>query len=167
MMRPADRNAEFNFQLVAHHMGLAATDIGERIVATQAENPDEAVRLTDLLLQLHLAFTGSPEIRDAGLLKTDHPALAAQRAQIQDIANRVKNVAAASVDLVRSPRQQWPRGRSALESQVQALREFLASSPPADVALFPNGPQFPVAAAGDTGQQARTVSEGSGRTISR
>lgn len=162
MLRPSSRINQFNFELIAQHVGQAALSLGSEIVQIQAENPERAVRLTDLLYQLYLGLIGTSEIRDAGLLKTDHPSLAAQRATVQQIADRVRDVLAAAIELTRDAApQQRPQYRQALSGRLDTLRSTLSNTRPTSLVLYPGGPQFPIADAGGTGTQARGESASS------
>jgi hypothetical protein len=145
MLRPNVQNPRYNFELIAHHMGGAAADIGDVIVAEGTANPVFATRLADQLLVLLSGIEGDPQIRNAGLLRVDHPNVANQRAAIQGVLDRVREVARAAVELSRSAGVQRAQRTAEVAAAVQALRAHLAKSPPADLALFPDGPTFPLA----------------------
>lgn len=166
MLRPTTRTNQYNFQLIALHIGNAAIDLATQIVETQAENPERAVRLTDLLFQLYLGLVGTSQVRDAGLLKMEHPSLAEQRASIQQIADRVRDVLASAVELTRDAApQQRPQYRQALQGRIDTLKSTLAAVKPASLALYPGGDQFPVGVADAApGPQARLDS---GQTTGR
>lgn len=144
MLRPSERNSGYNFALIAHHMGLAAADIGDIVVAEGTANPIRANRMTDLLLVVLSGLEGDPEIRNAGLLRADHGNLASQRAAVQAVADQVKALASAAVTLSGSAGAQRAPRTAEVTAAVQALRAHLAKSPPSDLALFPDGPKFPV-----------------------
>jgi hypothetical protein len=143
MLRPSAQDAKYNFELVAHHMAIAATEIAEKVAEAQANSSGQAARLADQLVQLYLGFEGDPALR-AGILRSDHQNLSAQRGKIRQLADQVKAVAVAAVDLSRAPRAQQEAKLASLRGLISDLREYLAQNPPGDLNLYANGPSFPV-----------------------
>jgi hypothetical protein len=142
MLRPSSAS-RFNFELAAYHMASAAADIAEKITQVQPDSNAQAARLADLLVQLYLGFEGDAALR-AGLLRSEHPNLSTQRTKVQALANQVKALATAAVDLTRAAKAQQPDKLKDLDALVSQLRDYLANNPPADLALYANGPSFPV-----------------------
>jgi hypothetical protein len=158
MLRPFS-NTKFNFGLAAFHMGLAAADIGDRVLEVQRQSDARASRLAAALLQIALGFEGDRSIRGAGLLHNEHSNLAPFRAAAQAIAEQVKAVAKAAVDLTEAPKARKDDARSALSARIGELRAILGRNEPSDWSLYPDGPEFPA----QRSQEAGSEGEPAGR----
>ena len=128
---------DYNYPLVAYATGKAAADIGSRVAAVADDDlGTRAWRLTDLLVQLNLAFTGEPEVRGAGLLN----APGAGSGYILEVEKRVRAVTKAGLDLRQAVGIQIPDRRKAVIAAVDDLRAFLAKPPQGP--LFAGGPDL-------------------------
>jgi hypothetical protein len=154
MIKPGPRPADLNFPLMAYLIGAVAAEVGTQIVALDVDPVkypeqlapylDKVRRQTDLLLQLYQGFEGDPSLRDAGLLRFDHPSLARHRQMVANTAAQVRAVIAAAVALTQSAGSLVAERRAELARAVAELKAFLAQSRPDDLALYPGGPQFTV-----------------------
>jgi hypothetical protein len=146
MMRVSPQVNQYNFALVAHHIGKFAAELGERIATTFTANPIQARFLTGLLLyRVYPAFTGEEESRESGLLHVPvHPNFAPARPAIQAISKQVAAVAAAAVALNNAAGGLVPKARKNLQMQVADLRAILDKTQPANNQLMPGGDAFPV-----------------------
>lgn len=151
MLRPTAKPDDVNFYLMAYNMGLVAAEVGQRIAAMDVDPKnsektrqylEQVRRDTDDLMQLYQGFEGDPALRDAGLLKIDHPAALRQREAISAIATKVKAIITASVALSRSAGELIGRNRAELARTVEGLKAALAQAAPQDYALYPGGPEF-------------------------
>lgn len=167
MMRPNTQTNPYNFTLIANHIGSATAQNAIKILETDATNPQRSARLSALMLQFVTAFEGDPQARNSGILQNTHPSLAGQRQAVQAIADRVKGVARAAVELSRSVGTQREPRRSDLRLAVAELLGYLQKNPPTDATLYNNSPAFPPqlpevpGAAGPPGSEATVGSASS------
>jgi hypothetical protein len=134
----------FNYPLVAYHVGQAAAEAGDRVGSTSSSNPELALRLTGLLLyQLLGGLRGDDAIRDSGMMNA--PNLGQARKSVSEVATRVQDVAVAAfaVTSVATPKRDIPKKKTELAAKVVALKDFLSKNPPSDLHLVPGGPEFP------------------------
>lgn len=143
MLRINPQVTKFNFALVAYHMGRAAADIAERAIEDSKASDARALRMADALLQICWGFEGDTAIRGAGLLRNEHASLTSSRAPARSIAERVKAVASAAVELGNAPKARKDAARDTLSSRIEELRSTLAKVQPSDLSLYPDGPRFP------------------------
>ena len=146
MMRVSAQVPNYNFALIAHHIGSFTAELGGKIATTYTANPVQARFWTGLLLyRVYPAFTGETDVRESGLLHVpNHPQINTDRPVIQEIAKRVQAVLASAVNLDRSAGGLVAAARRDLQVKVADLKSFLDKNPPADVHLLPGGPEFPV-----------------------
>jgi hypothetical protein len=149
----------YNFPLVAYAAAQLAAQVGDQIVASYSAdkgkplNAAKAEYLTGLLLgPVYQAFEGQAGVRESGLL---HANAAAAHSDIQKIADQIKPVAKAALELVRAPTGQLKARRADLVARVEALKEFLAKNVPANRHLVPNDDGF----LEDAGAQAGAPAE--------
>jgi len=149
----------YNFPLVAYAAAQLAARVGDQIVASYsadkgiALNVAKAEYLTGLLLgPVYQAFEGQAGVRESGLL---HANAAAAHSDLQKIADQIKPVAKAALELVRAPTGQLKARRADLVARVEALKEFLAKNVPANRHLVPNDDGF----LEDAGAQAGAPAE--------
>jgi hypothetical protein len=142
LMRPL--HPRYNFALIAAHAGTAAADIADHLVAVQPTNPDLAIKLAALLLQIEEGLRGDPHsgIRDEGLLNASHPNLSSQQTAVAEVERNVRAVAKAAADLLSEVSGRLPKARAALSQRARALRDSVAKNKPSDLALIPGGEQF-------------------------
>ena len=144
LMRVNPQLAGYNYSLIAHHVGLLAADLGDKIAEAASENPAQAQLWTGLLLyQVYPSLTGQPNVRDSGLL--NFPNVGAHASFIKQLSDRVQAVSVAAVTLTRAAGGLVPKQQKELSNQVATLRTFLTKSAPADRKLLPDGPEFPLA----------------------
>ncbi len=136
----------YNFSLVAHAIGQAAADLGEKIAALPAGNRDRVRRLTDVMMQLNHGFTGEPNVRNSGLLHENHPAAGPALGYVSEVAKRVLTVTKTSVELSDAAGNQVVALRKALTAAVDDLRAFLSKPSPGGRTLYAGGREFPDAA---------------------
>ena len=153
----------YNFPLLADAIGRAAADLGDRVVAEYDQDPagfadpnrrDEAAGLTSLLLfQVYGGLAGEPGARESGLLQMNHPNASAISSYLKELSNNVQAEAKQAVELLRSGGGDALKAqRDKLAASISELRAFLASKPPKDRRLVPEGPEFaPRVAAGAPG----------------
>jgi hypothetical protein len=143
MMQITSAVPKYNFGLVAYAAGQLAAELGDQIVSTFPENRIKADYLTALLIgPVYQAFDGQPGMHDSGLL---HGYTGNYRNDIQRIANQIKPVARAAVDLLNAPGGQVSAHRKDLSARVALLKDFLEKNTPADHHLVPGGPEYPPA----------------------
>ncbi len=149
----------YNFPLVAYAAAQLAAQVGDQIVASYSAdkgkplNAAKAEYLTGLLLgPVYQAFEGQAGVRESGLL---HANAAAAHSDIQKIADQIKPVAKAALELVRAPTGQLQARRADLVARVEALKEFLAKNVPANRHLVPDDDGF----LEDAGAQAGAPAE--------
>ncbi len=134
---------DFNYPLVAYAAGLAAADLGDRIIAV----PDKAIlrvtRLTELLIQIHLAFNGQPGVRESGLLHQANPAAASAQGYVAEVEKRVRALTRASLALGQTVGTNIPKARKEVVAAVDDLRSFLAKPPTGARTLYSGGPESP------------------------
>ncbi len=135
--------SRFNFELVAYHIAWAATAVGDDILEVDASNPAVSEVLVRQLVQLVFAFDGRQEMRNSGLLQTEHPSMSGQRQAVEAYRTQVRDVTQAAVELIRAAGVQRSEYRDRLKERVEALKQSLRDSPPSDLELYPNGPTFP------------------------
>lgn len=145
MMQITSAVPGYNYELVAHWIGVLAADLGEEIVANYSEtgaprNATKAEHLSSLLAgPLYQAFDGVKDVRDSGLLNGN---VGAAKGAVQKVLDQIKPMAQAAFELVRAPSGQLAARRRDLAARTAALREFLAASEPADHHLVPGGPEY-------------------------
>jgi hypothetical protein len=157
MMRMERVSSKVNFALLGHHVGQDAVDLGNRIIAADADGRLLRARHFDrLVLQLMEALNGDTSIGNAGLLKSSHPGAAAARATLEQIDRLVRGLAQSALDLDRAPAERAvvtkkgatptksarARMRDDVQARVDELKSFLAKNRPADWSLIPGGPEF-------------------------
>jgi hypothetical protein len=149
----------YNFPLVAYAAAQLAARVGDQIVASYSAdkgkplNATKAEYLTGLLVgPVYQAFEGQPGVRESGLL---HANAAATHSDIQKIADQIKPVAKAALELVRAPTGQLKARRTDLVARVDVLKEFLAKNVPANRHLVPDDDGF----LEDAGAQAGAPAE--------
>jgi len=132
----------YNFPLVAYATGQLAAHVGDQIAATYTAdkgkplNATKAEHLTGLLVgPVYQAFDGQPGLRESGLL---HSNALAEKGDVQKIADQIKPVAKAALELVRAPTGQLKGRRTDLVARVEALKEYLAKNVPANRHLVPD-----------------------------
>ncbi len=109
-------------------------------------NPIKARYLTSLLIgPVYQAFDGVPGARDTGGLI--HGTTGDGASYSQKVFEQVKAVAKASVDLITSGSRQVNDRKKELQARVDALRDLLEKTAPADRHLVQGGQDFPVAQA--------------------
>lgn len=155
MMRVNDLNPDYNFRLLAYHMGRLAADLGAQIIEIRVENPARARHYTELLLQIVRALSaGEPDpsapervVTDSGLLNSRHRELPRSRAFIGDIDRLVRDLARAAVELNRAVAAQVPRQQAVVTKALGDLEAYLGKNTPPSWSLVPGGPEFRPASA--------------------
>jgi hypothetical protein len=149
----------YNFPLVAYAAAQLAARLGDQILATYSSdkgkplNETKAEYLTGLLVgPVYQAFEGQTGLRESGLL---HANAAAARSDLQKVADQIKPVSKAALELIRAPSGQRKARRVDLEARVAALKEFLARNVPANRHLVPDDDGF----LEDAGAQAGAPAE--------
>ncbi len=142
MLRVNTAVKNYNYRLIAYNTGSLAADLGTKINEVFHEkNRTLSEALTGLLVTpIYQTFSGTDGVRESGLLKVPggNPDLATTR-QIADLS---KEVAKASVELVRAPNGQIQNFKKALGDRVAALKAFLDKNPPKEYSLVPKGQEF-------------------------
>ena len=160
--------AQYNYKLIAYHLGDIAATLGEKVHDVYPSNASQAESWAALLMsQIYQAFEGVANARDSGLLKATHPNARQVQPFIKQVFDRTKPVAAASVKLVRGPGGQSPQNLQDLESKVKELRAWLDKNQPTDAWLVPGGESLPLKAAAVADAQAggsRVVAKPAGRS---
>jgi hypothetical protein len=128
--------ANFNYPLVAYHMGQLAAELGDRI-ADQA--PEPAKYYTGFLYQIYYGLKGEQGVRESGLVTQ-----AKGRGGVADLEKLVGQVVAAAITLSRSVGNQVPPNRAALKAKVNDLKAYLAKNSPKSDKLTPDGKAYPV-----------------------
>ncbi len=148
MMQISNAVPNYNFPLIAHAAAQLAARLGDQIVAcfsadkAKPLNATKAEYLTGLLLgPVYQAFDGQPGARESGLLHSNATTPPA-RSEIQKIADQIKPVAKAALELIRAPSGQLKARRADLVARVESLREFLAKNVPANHHLVPDDNGF-------------------------
>ena len=140
MMRVGPQVSNYNYALIAYHLGLAAAAIGDRIATDTSSTAQEAQRLTGLLLyQIYPAFKGEQGVRSSGLLAIQGAGLPPTA---RPLSEQITALALAAVDVTRSANTQLPAKRAAVAAKVAELRAFLEKNKPKEDALVPGGPKF-------------------------
>ncbi len=159
MMQVTTAVPNYNFPLVAYATAQLAARVGDQIAATYSAdkgkplNATKAEHLTGLLVgPVYQAFEGQAGARESGLL---HANAAAAHSDIQKIADQIKPVAKAALELVRAPTGQLKARRTDLVARVEALKEYLAKNVPANRHLVPDDDGF----LEDAGTQAGAPAE--------
>jgi len=159
MMQITSAVPGYNFPLVAYAAAQLAARLGDQIVATYSAdkakplNATKAEYLTGLLVgPVYQAFEGQAGVRESGLL---HANAALAKSDIQKIADQIKPVAKAALELVRAPTGQLKARRADLVARLDALKEFLAKNVPANHHLVPDDDGF----LEDAGTQAGAPAE--------
>ena len=136
----------YNFPLVAYAAAQLAARVGDQIVASYSAdkgtplNATKAEYLTALLVgPVYQAFEGQAGARESGLL---HGHATAARSEIQKVADQIKPVAKAALELIRAPKGQLKARRADLAARVEALKDFLAKNVPANRHLVPDDDGF-------------------------
>ncbi|MGB0069383.1 MAG: hypothetical protein WBQ11_15290 [Isosphaeraceae bacterium] len=136
----------YNFPLVAYAAAQLAAHVGDQIVASYSAdkgtplNASKAEYLTALLVgPVYQAFEGQAGVRESGLL---HGNATAARSDIQKVADQIKPVAKAALELIRAPKGQLKARRADLAARVDALKDFLAKNVPANRHLVPDDDGF-------------------------
>ena len=149
----------YNFPLVAYAAAQLAAHVGDQIVASYSAdkgtplNASKAEYLTALLVgPVYQAFEGQAGVRESGLL---HGNATAARSDIQKVADQIKPVAKAALELIRAPKGQLKARRADLAARVDALKDFLAKNVPANRHLVPDDDGF----LEDAGSQAGAPAE--------
>ena len=149
----------YNFPLVAYAAAQLAARVGDQIVASYSAdkgtplNATKAEYLTALLVgPVYQAFEGQAGVRESGLL---HGNATAARSDIQKVADQIKPVAKAALELIRAPKGQLKARRADLAARVEALKDFLAKNVPANRHLVPDDDGF----LEDAGSQAGAPAE--------
>lgn len=168
MLRVPTQVKEYNFSLLAWHIGRVAVAIADEIERTfntgisaavidsakeesakdaqanSAYNITRVAYLADLIaFQAVPAFSGDPKARESGLNNVpNHPSIASARASIREIGTRVHALARTAIQLSRSVGVQVPDARKAFQAALKDLREYLEKNPPKSFALVPGGDEF-------------------------
>ncbi len=136
----------YNSPLVAYAAAQLAARVGDQIVASYSAdkgtplNATKAEYLTALLVgPVYQAFEGQAGVRESGLL---HGHATAARSEIQKVADQIKPVAKAALELIRAPKGQLKARRADLAARVEALKDFLAKNVPANRHLVPDDDGF-------------------------
>jgi hypothetical protein len=159
MMQITTAVPDYNFPLVAYAAAQLAARVGDQIVASYSAdkgtplNASKAEYLTALLVgPVYQAFEGQAGVRESGLL---HGNATAARSDIQKVADQIKPVAKAALELIRAPKGQLKARRADLAARVEALKDFLAKNVPANRHLVPDDDGF----LEDAGSQAGAPAE--------
>ena len=159
MMQITSAVPGYNFPLVAFVAAQLAAHVGDQILATYTSdkgkplNATKAEYLTGLLVgPVYQTFEGQAGFRESGLL---HWNAVAARSDIQKVADQMKPVVKAALELVRAPSGQRKARRTDLEARVIALKDFLAKNVPANRHLVPDDEGF----LEDAGRQAEAPAE--------
>jgi len=146
MMQISTAVPGYNFPLVAYAAAQLAARVAEQIAATYSAdkgkplNATKAEHLTGLLLgPVYQAFEGQPGVRESGLL---HSPAAAAHSDVQKIADQIRPVAKAAIELVRAPTGQLKARRADLLARVEVLKDYLAKNVPANRHLVPDDDGF-------------------------
>ncbi len=157
----------YNFPLIAYAAAQLAARVGDQILATYTAdkgkplNETKAEYLTGLFVgPIYQAFEGQTGQRESGLL---HGNAVAARSDILKIADQIKPVAKAALELIRAPTGQRKARRSDLQARVDALKEFLAKNVPANRHLVPDDEGF----LEDTGAQAAAPADPGAAKLAR
>jgi len=143
LMRANPGNGKYNFALIGYHVGQDAVDLGNRVIAVDAEGKEyRAKQYTELMLELLEAVNGDPDIQNAGLLRSNHPNLAPSRGFLEALDRNIRAVAQGSLDVFANVGRLRKAKREELQAKVNELKAFLAKNPPSEWALFPGGPEF-------------------------
>ena len=149
----------YNFPLVAYAAAQLAAHVGDQIVASYSAdkgtplNASKAEYLTALLVgPVYQAFEGQAGVRESGLL---HGNATPARSDIQKVADQIKPVVKAALELIRAPKGQLKARRADLAARVDALKDFLAKNVPANRHLVPDDDGF----LEDAGSQAGAPAE--------
>ena len=149
MMQISTAVPNYNFPLIAYAAAQLTARVGDQVAACYSAdskakplNATKAEYLTTLLVgPIYQAFEGQTAARESGLLHSPAPAPAA-RSEIQKVADQIKPVAKAAVELVRAPTGQLKARRADLVARVSSLREFLAKNVPTNHHLVPEDDGF-------------------------
>ena len=159
MMQITTAVPDYNSPLVAYAAAQLAARVGDQIVASYSAdkgtplNATKAEYLTALLVgPVYQAFEGQAGVRESGLL---HGNATAARSDIQKVADQIKPVAKAALELIRAPKGQLKARRADLAARVDALKDFLAKNVPANRHLVPDDDGF----LEDAGSQAGAPAE--------
>lgn len=164
MMRVSAASGQFNYPLIAYYIGEVAADLGERIASTYDDNFTLAQYwASPLIYQVYASLNGQDGARDSGLLKMQ---LSPQHKKfVQEVADLVRPVTRASVDLFKAPKGTRDKMAKELSDRVGQLKAFLDKNPPAQKSLVPGGQPFPLQAqmAGAPGANQRVAGAAPGR----
>ena len=159
MMQITTAVPDYNSPLVAYAAAQLAAWVGDQIVASYSAdkgtplNASKAEYLTALLVgPVYQAFEGQAGVRESGLL---HGNATPARSDIQKVADQIKPVAKAALELIRAPKGQLKARRADLAARVDALKDFLAKNVPANRHLVPDDDGF----LEDAGSQAGAPAE--------
>ena len=159
MMQITTAVPDYNSPLVAYAAAQLAARVGDQIVASYSAdkgtplNATKAEYLTALLVgPVYQAFEGQAGVRESGLL---HGNATTVRSDIQKVADQIKPVAKAALELIRAPKGQLKARRADLAARVEALKDFLAKNVPANRHLVPDDDGF----LEDAGSQAGAPAE--------
>ncbi|MBV8127399.1 MAG: hypothetical protein JO114_06980 [Planctomycetaceae bacterium] len=159
MMQITTAVPDYNSPLVAYAAAQLAAWVGDQIVASYSAdkgtplNATKAEYLTALLVgPVYQAFEGQAGVRESGLL---HGNATTVRSDIQKVADQIKPVAKAALELIRAPKGQLKARRADLAARVEALKDFLAKNVPTNRHLVPDDDGF----LEDAGSQAGAPAE--------
>jgi hypothetical protein len=163
MMKVTPQVSPYNFELLGYKIGEFAAELGEKIVeefdvnaANFEKRKDRANVLTSLLIfQVYPALTGQEGVTEAGLLKSNHPSLAAAKPFLTKVEAKVKDVTREAFELIRAGGVAQKSRRDDLDAKTSDLKGFLAQANPKDRHLVPNGPEFAANAARVVGAAGR------------
>ncbi len=142
MFRVGTAVKNYNFRLIASNTGQLAAELGAKANESFTEkNRTLSEAMTGLLVTpIYQTFNGMPGANESGLLKV--PGGNPDQNVTRQIADLSKDVAKASVDLIRAPNGQVQAYKKALGDRVAALKTFLDKNPPKEYSLVPNGQEF-------------------------
>jgi hypothetical protein len=127
---------DYNYDAIATTAGEVAAELGELVAKSHEDNPNRSEYYASFILGPILeAFEGVQGVRDGGGLLSH--ASTKTREKFQEIDNRIRDIAKASVELIRGGRSQYATLRSELASKSASLKEYLQKNSPKDRSLIP------------------------------
>lgn len=140
-IRSAGRPEDYNYGLIAYHIGRAAADLGDQLVAQTSGSTERAKYLMGFYVYKLLAgLSGDETVRDSGLLPLSRTTTS--RDYVQNIYQRVVAIATAGMELSRAPTAQLQSRRKSLAAAVTDLKQYLQKNPPKSTRLIPSGEEF-------------------------
>ncbi len=130
MMQIPGSVQNYNFSLIAYVAGQAAVDLGNSLVAISDQDlSNRGQRLADQLVQLNMAFSGDPDIRNSGLTHAGNQAAGAAQGYVGEVYRLVKGLTKSALDLGAAVGVQIPARRKALVASIDELKGFLVKPP--------------------------------------